>query len=275
LLYRQAGLLPFESLADIQNAIALCPTCHREFDDTQCPGFIFFPSNLQFFIDFELQDFERRRRWAKDGYESPVRICPSAEQYQTGSSNLYERIILQNYLPRLGHETSDIVDELQPKPWHGSPMAALMRAFLILGSPVLGAITQDQRALLRELQDLYLRPDPVPQPADLPTTVAPELATVINANTSESGRASSPAQNAQLNTPNTLQRRQESQVPRGPDSAVDIETTGRRSDRDGRALKRMRYEPDDQREKWLWGPKSSSKHKAEWLPRMIGHSTVK
>jgi len=75
-------------------------------------------------------------------------------------------------------------------------MAAFMRAFLILGSPVLGAITQEQRALLRKLQDLYLRPDPVPQPANLPSTVAPELATVFDANTSKSGRTSSPAQNA-------------------------------------------------------------------------------
>jgi len=153
-------------------------------------------------------------------------------------------------------------------------MAALMRAFLILGSPVLGVITQEQRALLRELQDLYLRPDPVPQPADLPT-VAPGLATVIDANPSESGRASTPARNAQLDTSDTLQRRQKSQVPRGPDSAVDMETTGRRSDRCGRAFKRMRYKPDAGRTQWSWGPKSSSQHKAEWLPRMIGHSAAR
>ena len=87
---------------------------------------------------------------------------------------------------------------------------------LILGSPVLGgAITRERRAYLRELQDLYLRPDPVPQPADLPSTVAPEITTVINASTSESGRASSQAQNAQLNTPDTFQRRQEGRAPRG------------------------------------------------------------
>ncbi|KIV98883.1 uncharacterized protein PV09_09373 [Verruconis gallopava] len=61
----------------------LCPTCNREFDNTQCPGFIFFTSNLQFFIDFERQDYERRSNWARDGYDTPTRACPSAEQYES------------------------------------------------------------------------------------------------------------------------------------------------------------------------------------------------
>jgi len=170
-----------------------------------------------------------------------------------------------------------MIGALQPKSWHGSPMAALMRTFLILGSPVLGgAIKREQRALLRELQDLYLRPDPAPQLAGSSRTIAPGQTTVITASTSESGRASTQAQNTQLNARDTLSLRgQESHEPGGPDSAVDVETTGCRSDRDGRAIKRMRHGSDHTQNKWSWGPASSSQDKASWLPRMIGHTVVK
>jgi hypothetical protein len=170
-----------------------------------------------------------------------------------------------------------MIGALQPKSWHGSPMAALMRTFLILGSPVLGgAIKREQRALLRELQDLYLRPDPAPQLADSSRTIAPGQTTVITLSTSESGRASTQAQNTQLNARDTLSLQgQESHEPGGPDSAVDVETTGCRSERDGRAIKRMRHGSDQTQNKWSWGPASSSQDKASWLPRMIGHTDVK
>lgn len=276
-MYRQAGLLAFESLADIQNAVTLCPTCHREFDDTQCPGFIFFPSNLQFFIDFERQDYERRGRWTTDGYDTPTRVCPSAEQYETGPSHLYNRIVLQNYLPRLGSETSDMIGSLPPRSWHGSPMAALMRAFLILGSPVLaGAIPPEQRALLRELQDLYLRPDPVPQSVESATMAVPGRTTVITASSSVLVGASTLAQSAQLNTAHVPQQDQESSVSRGCDSAVDVGTTRQRSsiDQGERARKRLRGELEPAQDRWSWGPASSSENKAIWLPRMMGQTTV-
>lgn len=128
---------------------------------------------------------------------------------------------------------------------------------------------------MRELQDLYLRPDPAPQLADVPSTIAPGLTRVITASISESSRASTQAQ-TQLNAPDTLQRGQESRAPREPDSAVDVETTGRRSvHRDERTLKRLRCKSDDSHKRWSWGPASSSQDKAMWLPRMIGHSTIK
>jgi hypothetical protein len=252
--------------------VPLCPTCHREFDATQCPGFIFFPSNLQFFIDFERQDFERRCRWARDGNESPARICPSAEQYHTGASELYERIVLQNYFPRLGNEASNMTGALQPRSWHGSPMAALMRTFLILGSPVIGGvITQKQRALLRELQDLYLRPDPVPQLADLPSVSVSGLSISITIRTLESSTYSTHVQNTQLGASETLRSREESHAPRLADSAVDVQTIGCRSvGRDKRPSKRLRCLSSDAGDKWSWGPASTSEDKAEWLPKMMG-----
>lgn len=84
-------------------------------------------------------------------------------EYYTGASELYERIILRNCLI----ESINIYRRYNRDHVTDHQMAALMRAFLILGNPVIGgAITQEQRALLRELQDLYLLPDPAPQLAD-------------------------------------------------------------------------------------------------------------
>jgi hypothetical protein len=34
--------------------------------------------------DFKWKDYERRARWARDGFETPIGVCPSAEKYQTG-----------------------------------------------------------------------------------------------------------------------------------------------------------------------------------------------
>jgi len=41
-----------------RTGIRLCPNCNADFNDIQCPGFIFFPGNLRFCIDFENNDFE-------------------------------------------------------------------------------------------------------------------------------------------------------------------------------------------------------------------------
>jgi hypothetical protein len=38
------------------NAIPLCPLCRTQFDLANDPGFVFFPSDLEFFINFELAD---------------------------------------------------------------------------------------------------------------------------------------------------------------------------------------------------------------------------
>jgi hypothetical protein len=42
-----------------------------------------------------------------------------------------------------------------PETWHGAPMAALRRAFLVLGSPFLQGIPKGTKHMLRTLLDLY------------------------------------------------------------------------------------------------------------------------
>jgi len=61
---------------------------------------------------------------------------------------------LSTILPRDPNPT------LPLKSWHGAPMASLRRTFQVYGDPLSGAISAEQRELLRNLQDLYMRPTP-------------------------------------------------------------------------------------------------------------------
>ncbi|KAL1962321.1 hypothetical protein VTN77DRAFT_9812 [Rasamsonia byssochlamydoides] len=68
-LLSQRGMINF-SLTSISN-IALCPLCHRNFDQTLDPGFIFVPSDIAYFISFEEQDYEKKMPscWRRDSDE--------------------------------------------------------------------------------------------------------------------------------------------------------------------------------------------------------------
>ncbi|PKY06594.1 hypothetical protein P168DRAFT_115733 [Aspergillus campestris IBT 28561] len=79
-LWSKEGLLPF-SLTSAANGIPLCATCHLEFDRAHDPGFVFFPSDLQYFIDFELRDRERRALAVGEGDIIP-REVPSSTSYR-------------------------------------------------------------------------------------------------------------------------------------------------------------------------------------------------
>lgn len=168
----EQGLITFDHLGHLDNAIPLCPTCHRNFDDLNKPGSIFLPSDLQYFIDYEIADFARRDLRAKDTGTIPRRTCPDPQAYyehqiRTGVveqedgawGGLYFRYTLYDYFPNLGQSSSWIPGRgpfQEPEAWHGAPMAAIWRAFLILGNPLCGIPDKETR-LLRELQDLYKR----------------------------------------------------------------------------------------------------------------------
>ncbi|EON69692.1 hypothetical protein W97_08952 [Coniosporium apollinis CBS 100218] len=168
----QQGLMTFDHLGDIDNAIPLCPTCHRNFDDINKPGLIFLPSDLRYFIDFEKEDFRCRESRARDTGSIPKRTCPTPQMYlehqirngivkeQEGTlGGLYLRYTLYDYFPRLGQSSAWIPGLRpfqEPESWHGAPMAAIWRASLILGNPLCGIPFKEAR-LLGELRDLYKR----------------------------------------------------------------------------------------------------------------------
>ena len=145
--------------------VPLCVLCHSEFDTLDFPGLVFFPADLQFFIDFENKDFKRRKDESTQS-EWPARTCANAEDYfrhqlsegvvtEDACGGLYRRCNLRNYSEtdmapsfQLGSNT------LPPKEWHGCPMASIARVFHSLGARGF-VIETEYKTLLRELQDLY------------------------------------------------------------------------------------------------------------------------
>ncbi|KAK5140392.1 hypothetical protein LTR04_003020, partial [Oleoguttula sp. CCFEE 6159] len=157
---RARSLLNIPNPGDFNNAILLCPLCHRNFDDYTSPGFVFVPSNINFFIQWEQKDQTRRRAARRDFGHRTTRICPRpdsyAQQCASTEGGVYRRFTVRDYFPKLRTHSrpgiGELVDEAR---WHGDPMATLRRTFLALGNMAIGGIPRDVKAQLRQLQALY------------------------------------------------------------------------------------------------------------------------
>lgn len=123
------------------------------------PGVIFIPSDIKYFIDFELK---QRREQSESAFERRV---PTAEMYRQHQleqgigqpedrGGLYRPIFLKKYMPNL-----DIDAISYDRAWHGSPIATLRRAFMALGSGRLGKLPKQTRLDLTNLRDLYFLDD--------------------------------------------------------------------------------------------------------------------
>ncbi|KAJ5899887.1 hypothetical protein N7495_004631 [Penicillium taxi] len=159
-LWVSAGLVDYK-LSSAENGISLCPTCHDQYDRYEDPGFLILPSDLQFFVNFEMNDKKRREKEAK-----PIRQIPSKEDYlkhciQLGrvppgsQGGLYDRVMLKHITPQVPW---DIYRSPPAKIWGGSPVATLRRA--ILGILSSRAATIDSKVLsdLTKLRNLYFTP---------------------------------------------------------------------------------------------------------------------
>ncbi|TKA71241.1 hypothetical protein B0A49_13676 [Cryomyces minteri] len=157
---RARSLLNIPNPGDFNNAILLCPLCHHNFDDYTSPGFDFAPSNINFFIQWEQKDQERRRAARRDFGHRTTRICPEpdnyAQQRASTEGGVYRRFTVRDYFPKLrthsGPGIGELVDEAR---WHGDPMATLRRTFLALGNMAIEGIPRDVKAQLRQLQAPY------------------------------------------------------------------------------------------------------------------------
>ncbi|KAF3392074.1 hypothetical protein DPV78_010590 [Talaromyces pinophilus] len=78
-LWHDAGLLDFQ-LNSAANDVFLCYNYHLQFDRAQDPGFVFIPTDLQYFIDFEVKD-RKRVSAAREGYSLP-REVPANVMYK-------------------------------------------------------------------------------------------------------------------------------------------------------------------------------------------------
>ena len=162
------GLIDFQEKQNPKNAIALCGTCHTNFDHVYNPSFFFLPTDLNYFLNYERQDRKRRRKLGRRTGTIPARICPTAQTYQdhqkkqgvegAGLGGLYTRIVIDDFLPQYPGRAP-----FQPgfseygatRSWTGSPMASLQRAVLMLRKLILRGIPREIRDALRQLQDAY------------------------------------------------------------------------------------------------------------------------
>ncbi|KAJ9634899.1 hypothetical protein H2199_008763 [Coniosporium tulheliwenetii] len=168
--YVDNGLLTFDSLGDEQNAIPLCPSCHRAFDNVNDPGLVFIPTDIPYFIDFEKKDFENRTDIARRLGYVPPRMTPKPQAYlehqvsqgilsSDACGGQYWRYTLRDYFPVNADKSfiPGLGPFKEPGLWHGAPMAALRRAFQVLGDPVVEGIPEEQMNALWELRKLYSR----------------------------------------------------------------------------------------------------------------------
>ncbi|KAJ5280235.1 hypothetical protein N7478_005607 [Penicillium angulare] len=175
-VWEQAGLFKFQ-YKTAANAIPLCGACHAEFDCAIDPGYVFFPDDLQYFIDYETKDQQRRQRCAAETGQPVERKAPTATEYLAYQMNanlvpsdavggLYRRVFLKRFLHGgtvvgLEHLFS------MPRQWHGAPMASIRRALATLGSPRSYIIDPSTRGALEKLRELYFG-DESPSPFDVP-----------------------------------------------------------------------------------------------------------
>jgi hypothetical protein len=137
------------------------------------PGYVFFPTDIQYFIDFERRDRARREEFARDtgtSISSFIRQVPTSDDYKqhqvnnniispTAIGGRYSRLFLKQYLHG-GELPGAEAFFSTAKEWHGAPLASFRRAFAALASPrFLVIVDVDTRHMLEELQQLYFSDD--------------------------------------------------------------------------------------------------------------------
>ncbi|OJD30511.1 dienelactone hydrolase family protein [Diplodia corticola] len=168
--YKSAGLLTIDALSDLKNAVPLCPLCHRNFDDHNNPGFVFFPAGLAYFRMHEERDAQRRTEKYRLTGAPVARIAPSAIDYlehhtrnglvdEDSVGGMYERYVLFDYLPNVAGAAPILGQIGGPAPWHGDPMAALRRAFAASSSSIPSGSSWRRKKELVELRLLYEKTD--------------------------------------------------------------------------------------------------------------------
>ncbi|KAF7588963.1 hypothetical protein BBP40_004965 [Aspergillus hancockii] len=161
-LWFEAGLLNF-SLTSTANGIPLCGSCHTQFDRAHDPGFVFIPTDLEYFINFELEDRERRLTGNVLSRQVPTSVMyrdhliKEKKIPDSAVSGLYRPIFLKEYLLQDNVSVEDL-GLTKPKMWHGAPIATLRRGILALGSARITSLDKATVARLQILRDLYFRP---------------------------------------------------------------------------------------------------------------------
>ena len=126
---------------------------------------------MEFFIDWERKDYQRREELTEDGSTDPPRQCSTADDYQnhqlsqgkiskTDVGGLYCRYYVRNHLPKKA--ALDLHEKPELKTWHGSPTATILRfgASFTFFTPGVEFIPEESRTTLGILALLYMRSSP-------------------------------------------------------------------------------------------------------------------
>jgi hypothetical protein len=153
--YKERNLLPttLTHLAHKDNLILLCANCETEFDNSM-PALTFIPTKIEYFINYEVSDYERRTVAASSGVKKP-RTVPSGQEY-ANSGGKFKAIQLQR-------DRKMVTEE---KEWGGAPGAIILRAAIGLLQPFVQedgdetGIPKNALSQFAKLMQLYSRPDP-------------------------------------------------------------------------------------------------------------------
>ncbi|KAK6538470.1 hypothetical protein TWF694_010053 [Orbilia ellipsospora] len=128
------GIFPpnLRHLASPHNLVTLCRNCHCVYDCQQ-PRWIILPTNIQYFIDHELADYDARLAAASKGLVRP-RTVPTAVQYASASvTNLYMPFFFEeSVMPRMDPEEAAA---RFPRPYGGAPTTMILKAGLGINQP--------------------------------------------------------------------------------------------------------------------------------------------
>lgn len=172
------GMITFGPLGNYRNAVLACGSCHNFYDRTSNTGWVFLPTRIDFFVQWEEKDFSSREQILEQSGRESERRYPNEQDYEdfmrtTGDisdpddgicrGGLYHRYILEDmFAPIMTEalkEQGMIVPGIfpgGPKRWYGAPMAAINRGFVVMGAPEM-KLPEKEWELLHKLQRLYSR----------------------------------------------------------------------------------------------------------------------
>ncbi|KAL9596823.1 MAG: hypothetical protein Q9219_005537 [cf. Caloplaca sp. 3 TL-2023] len=276
---RKRGLLSIDALNTFYNGISLCPNCHVLFDEHDFPGWVFLPEDLDYFLDFEQQDFERRQKHHNETREWSIRTVPSAQNYLQHQATLLPERAVGGLYRKLFFHSRDMVGEVAkfpPKPWHGCPLTALHRAFNCLGSQS-HLFPDDIKQQLRKLQDLYGLHDqltgviPTVQPSSMERSVtrlasichdlpqAPPSASLNTWNSHDSANLDTLRRSGQTNEKNNGKSNGHNPHPGRKRAHSEI------SDHSGACeAPETKRHASEKHLPWVWGPNATSEEKVDF-----------
>lgn len=153
--WRAKGLVHLERLSHKGNGIVLCSICHHFFDNPQA-HWLLLPIKLEYFIDAEQRDFNRRKRHLERTRQLLKRESPTAEQYRQylyeielvspdDTGGLYCCWVVRRFQAGDGR-VFDLGDN-GSHPWHGDPMASIRKSLMAPAEILYDAPEELQRIL--------------------------------------------------------------------------------------------------------------------------------